>query len=115
MKLSELNESVQYNLNYKDGVVVYLDKEALKIRINSSGEEKNGLTQTIRTENDLNKVLKVYNKTDDYIVSLILAFIQGDAQAYFDASNDAKKLDKNAEFRKALGAMQMELLGKIED
>lgn len=115
MKLSELNESVQYNLNYKDGVVVYLDKEALKIRINSSGEEKNGLTQTIRTENDLNKVLKVYNKTDDYIVSLILAFIQGDAKAYFDASNDAKKVDKNAEFRKALGAMQMELLGKIED
>lgn len=115
MKLSELNESVQYNLNYKDGVVVYLDKKEMKIRINSAGEEKNGLTQTIKTEADLDKVLKVYNRTDKYTISLILAFIQGDSKAYFDASNDAKKVDKNAEFRKALGAMQMELLDKIED
>lgn len=115
MKLSQLNESVRYNLNYKDGVVVYLDKEELKIRINSAGEEKNGLTHTIRTENDLTKVLKVYNKTDKYIISLILAFIQGDSKAYFDASNEAKKIDKNTEFRKALGAMQLEIIGKSKD
>ncbi len=115
MKLSEFNESVKYSLNYKDGVVVYLDKEALKIRINSAGEEKHGLTKTIRTENDLNKILSVYKNTDKYIISLILAFINRDAKAYFDASNSAKKVDKNAEFRKALGAMQVELLNNIED
>ncbi len=109
MTLTDLNENVNYKANFKDGVVVYLDKDEKKIRLQSSGEELRGLTHTIRNEADLIKVLKIYNNTDPYMLSLIVAFLNVDYNEFIRAQNDAKSKNSDIEFRKALAAMSMDI------
>jgi len=100
MNLSELNESINFNVSDK-GIKVYLDKENNTFRIVQDKEtekiEKRGLTHTIQTKADYHKIAKKY----DVDVSI---------QDWFKISNAAKKENKNTEFRRALAAMQKDIV-----
>lgn len=99
MKLSELNESLNFNVSSK-GIVVYLDKENKTFRIAQDKEteqlERRGLTHTIASKDDYRKVARKY----DIDVSM---------EDWVKISNEAKKQNKDTEFRKALAAMQADI------
>lgn len=100
MKLSELNETIKFDADEK-GIVVYLDKENNTFRIVQDKEtealSKRGLTHTIKSRADYKKVASKY----DVDVSL---------QDWFKISNAAKKKNKDTDFRRALAAMQKDIV-----
>lgn len=104
MKLSTLNENAKFN--FEDGLVVYLDKENKTFRFATDSEseklEKRGLTHTINSKEDYKKLAKQY----DIDVSM---------QDWIEISNQAKKKNQNTDFRKALAAMQIDVMKMSKD
>lgn len=89
MKLEELNESTKF-IN-DEGVIVYLDKDEKQITLSPNEDSrKRGMVKTIKSVDDLEKVLRVYIETDEYIVNVIKAYLGGDAREYIKMQNKAK-------------------------
>jgi hypothetical protein len=99
MTLKQLNE--QANFNFEDGIVVYLDKQNKTFRFATDKEterfEKRGLTHTISSKDDYRKLAKKY----DIDVSM---------KDWIEISNQAKRKNKDADFRRALAAMQKDVM-----
>ena len=99
MTLSELNESAKCNFN--NGLIVYLDKKNKTFRFATDKEteklERRGLTHTIRSKDDYKKLAKKYN-------------IDISIKDFTKISNEAKRKNKDIEFRRALAAMQQDIM-----
>lgn len=99
MKLDELNESAKFN--FENGLVVYLDKQNKTFRFTpdkkSENLERRGLTKTIKSKDDYTKISKKYT-------------IDSSLDDFIKVSNEAKRKNKNSDFRKALAAMQRDIM-----
>lgn len=100
MELSELNEAAKFNVSDK-GILVYLDPENKTFRIVQDKETeklaRRGLTHTIQTKADYKKIARHYD-------------VDVDIQDWFKIQNAAKKENDNTDFRKALAAMQKDIV-----
>lgn len=100
MHLSELNESSKFNVSDK-GILVYLDPDNNTFRIvqdeNTEQLARRGLTHTIQTKADYEKIAKKYNADIN-------------VEDWFKVSNAAKKENENTDFRRALAAMQKDII-----
>jgi len=98
MTLRELNE----NINQEQGLVVYLDKSNKTFRFADPKDAKQrGLTTTIRSKRDYDKITKHYKMDSEF-------------DKFSKISNDIKKKNKDPEMRRALAAMQMDLVKQMK-
>jgi len=99
MTLKKLNESA--NFNFEDGIIVYLDKTNKTFRFATDEEtekyERRGLTHTINSKDDYKKLARKYD-------------IDVSVKDWIQISNQAKRKNKDVEFRKALAAMQKDVM-----
>lgn len=99
MTLNDLNESARFN--FDNGIIVYLDKENKTFRFATDKEtekfERRGLTHTISSKEDYRKLAKTYD-------------IDTNIDEWTEISNKAKRKNKDTDFRRALAAMQQDVL-----
>jgi len=99
MTLQELNEAAKFNFN--DGLTVYLDKQNKTFRFATDKEtekfERRGLTHTISSKEDYKKLARKYN-------------IDISLEDFTKLSNDAKRENDDTDFRRALAAMQQDVM-----
>lgn len=99
MTLKELNESVKFN--FEDGIIVYLDKVNKTFRFATDKEseklERRGLTHTIKSKQDYVKLARKYD-------------IDVNLDEFTKISNEAKRKNKDIDFRRSLAAMQKDIM-----
>ena len=99
MTLKQLNEST--NFNFEDGLIVYLDKTNKTFRFATDEEtekfERRGLTHTITSKKDYQKLARKYD-------------IDVSVKDWVEISNQAKRKNKDNDFRRALAAMQKDIM-----
>ena len=114
MTLNELNESTKFTND--EGVIVYLDRKEKQITLSPNEDsQKRGMVKTIKDLDDLDKVLRRYRNTDNHIIALISAYLNADFNEYKKAQNAAKKENTDSDFRRALAAMQKDVLKMSKD
>lgn len=105
MKLSQLNEDARFNVS-KDGLQVYLDPQAKIFKIIKDAQTKElfarGLVFTIKTKADYEKLASKYK-------------VEATWEEWVEISNKSKEVNTNSDFRKALAAMQQDVLKHAKD
>ncbi len=105
MKLSQLNEDARFNVS-KDGLQVYLDPQAKVFKIIKDAQTKDlyarGLVFTIKTKADYDKLAAKYK-------------VEAAWDEWVEISNKSKEVNADRDFRKALAAMQQDVLKNAKD